>query len=164
MTEEVQAEGRGGIAVPAGEDLFGQRRKVFGLLPMDLKVVGELTSGGLLILEQIDDRKGGPPRHVHPHQDEWFYVLDGQYVVEVGTQRFDLHPGDSMLAPRGVPHVWAHVGEGLGRMLVGFHPAGRMEAFFADATRPGGIPSGADLARLFSAHDMELLGPPLPVE
>jgi mannose-6-phosphate isomerase-like protein (cupin superfamily) len=54
---------------------------------------------------------------VHVSQDEWFYVLQGDYVVEVGGNRFDLGPGDSVLAPRGIPHVWAHVGEGIGRML-----------------------------------------------
>ena len=28
--------------------------------------------------------KGGPPRHVHFEQDEWFYVIKGDYVFEVG--------------------------------------------------------------------------------
>ena len=153
-----------GRVVPSGVDLFGRRRQVFGRLPIDMKVVGGETNEGLLVLEQIDDRKGGPPRHVHVSQDEWFYVLQGSYVVEVGGNRFDLGPGDSVLAPRGVPHVWAHVGEGIGRMLVEFHPAGLMEAFFAKATHLESVAPGPEMAQLFSDHGMQLVGPPLGVE
>ena len=164
MASEQSGARKGGVAVRAGCDLFGKRREVFGLLPIDLKVGAGDTGGGLLVLEQVDDRRGGPPRHMHPNQDEWFYVLQGKYVVEVGDTRFDLGTGDSILAPRGVPHAWAHVGEGTGRMLVGFQPAGRMEAFFEVATELHAIPAGAELAKLFSDHDMHLLGPPLSVE
>jgi hypothetical protein len=46
-------------------------------------------------------------------------------------------------------------------MLIGFQPAGEMEAFFAAATKLDGIPAGSDLARLFREHGMEVLGPPL---
>lgn len=150
-----------GSRVPAGQDRFGQRRKVFGSLPIDVKVAGSDTDGRLFVIEQIDEVKGGPPRHVHHAQDEWFYVVEGSYVIEVGSDRFDLKSGDSVLAPRGIPHVWAHVGDGLGRMVIGFQPAGRMESFFAEATRLEGVPMGPALAKLFRDHDMDLVGPPL---
>lgn len=156
--------GRVGRLVPSGVDLFGQRRQVFGRLPIDMKVVGGQTGGGLLVLEQIDDGKGGPPRHVHLSQDEWFYVLQGHYRIEVGEDRYELGAGDSVLAPRGIAHVWAHVGDGIGRMLVEFHPAGAMEAFFVRATRLGGVASGPEMSRLFADHGMQLVGPPLEVE
>ena len=152
---------RHGVRVVADQDRFGQRRKVFGSLPIDVKVSGADTDGGLLLIEQVDERKGGPPRHIHYRQDEWFYVVRGVYVVEVGADRFEISGGDSVLAPRGVPHVWAHVGEGTGRMLIGFQPAGEMEAFFAKATKLDGIPPGPELALLFREHGMEVLGPPL---
>lgn len=161
---DTEGAAKDGKAVPSGGDLYGQRREVFGRLPIDLKVVGGQTNGGLLILEQIDDRKGGPPRHVHLNQDEWFYVIQGKYVVEVGDSRFELGPGDSLLAPRGVPHVWAHVGDGTGRMLVEFHPAGLMEAFFVQATQISTVAPGPEMAKLFSEHGMQVMGPPLPVE
>ena len=83
-------------------------------------------------------------------------------MLEVGEERFELGSGDSVLAPRGVPHVWGHTGDDVGRSLVGFQPAGQIEAFFAAATKLDGIPAGPDLARLFREHGMELLGPPLP--
>ena len=149
------------IRVRLDEDRFGKRRKVFGSLPIDVKVAGSDTDGRLLLIEQIDDVKGGPPRHVHPSQEEWFFVVEGEYAIVVGEDRYDLRAGDSVLAPRGIPHVWAHVGEGRGRMLIGFQPAGRMESFFQAATELVGVPSGAALVDLFRDHDMEVVGPPL---
>ena len=82
-------------------------------------------------------------------------------MVEVGAERFTLAPGDSLLAPRRVPHVWAHVGGGRGRMLIVFNPAGKMESFFRLTTPANAMP--AQDPALWRAHGMELLGPPLPV-
>ena len=81
--------------------------------------------------------------------------------IEVGQERVRLQPGDSLLAPRQVPHVWAHVGEGRGRILIAFMPAGQMEAFFREVTKANAMPP-QDPA-LWRAHGMELLGPPLAV-
>ena len=117
---------------PAGADRLGHPHEM-GITSMRYKVVASDTNGGLLILEQSNREKGGPARHLHHDQDEWFYAIAGQFIVEVGTERFTLGPGDSLLAPRKVPHVWAFSGNGEGRLLVGFTPAGQMEGFFAAA-------------------------------
>lgn len=99
---------------------------------------------------------------MHVAQDEWFYAVEGEFVIEIGTRRLQLSAGDSVLAPRQVPHVWAHVGEGRGRILVSFTPAGHMEAFFREVTKANAMPP-QDPA-LWRAHEMELLGPPLSVD
>ena len=145
--------------VPAGADRFDEVREL-GVSTIQFKVAGA-GSQGLLVLENTFHARGGPARHLHVDQDEWFYVVDGEFVMEVGTERFSLHPGDSVLAPRQVPHVWAHVGDGRGRILVAFTPAGQMEAFFRIVTAHNAMPP-QDPA-LWRAHGMELLGPPLPV-
>lgn len=80
---------------------------------------------------------------------------------QVGERRFTLRPGDSVLGPRGVPHVWACAGDGQGRMLIVFSPAGRMEAFFREATKADAMP-GQD-PELWRVHGMEVVGPPLEV-
>ncbi len=146
--------------VPAGQDLFGEHRGL-GISVIDFKVTPR-DENGLLVLENTFHAKGGPARHLHIAQDEWFYALEGEFVIEVGAERMRMLPGDSLLAPRGVPHVWAHVGAGRGRMLIVFYPAGQMEAFFREVTRADAMPP-QDPA-LWRAHGMELLGPPLPVD
>ena len=143
----------------AGEDLEGFRRGL-GISVITFKVVPTATSD-LLVLENTFHAKGGPARHLHYDQDEWFYALEGAFTLEVGDQRFSLKPGDSVLAPRGVPHVWAFTGTGTGRMLVTFAPAGRMEAFFREVTKANAMPP--EDPALWEAHGMTLVGPPLPV-
>lgn len=147
------------VFVHAGQDRFGEHRGL-GVSAIQFKLIA--PDGSLLILENTFHAKGGPARHLHHAQDEWFYAAEGTFAVEVGTQRYTLQPGDSLLAPRGVPHVWAFVGEGQGRMLIAFTPAGQMEAMFREVTKANAMPP-QDPA-LWSAHGMTLVGPPLPVE
>lgn len=153
-----------GISIPASGDRFQEQRKVFGTRLVDIKVSTLDTNGGLSIMEITDDRKGGPPRHLHHEQEEWFYVIESEYMIEIGDERHWLGPGDSLLAPRKVPHVWAHVGGGMGKLLIVFQPAGKMEAFFGELAKVEGMPQREELQRLFGSHGMEVTGPPLPVE
>ena len=164
MDESLQAS----IGIPsararrlaAGEDRFGEQRGL-GISSIDFKVVPQ-DSTGLFVLENTFHQKGGPARHLHYDQDEWFYALEGEFLFEVGPDRFRLKPGDSLLAPRWVPHVWAYVGNARGRILVAFMPAGKMEEFFREVTKANAMPP-QDPA-LWRAHGMELLGPPMRVE
>jgi hypothetical protein len=82
----------------------------------------------------------------------------------VGEERYELGPGDCVLAPREVAHVWAHVGEGTGRLIGALQPAGQIEAFFDELAKLGSSPEREDLSRAFSSHGMELVGPPLSIE
>ena len=148
-----------GRGVGAGKDRFGEHRGL-GVSALEFKV-SALESTSLFVVENVFHAKGGPARHLHHDQDEWFYALEGEFIVEVGDQSTRLRPGDSLFAPRRVPHVWAHVGEARGRILIVFTPAGRMEAFFREVTRENAMPP--EDPQLWRAHGMELLGPPLPV-
>jgi len=147
------------VYVTAAEDRFGEHRGL-GVSVMDFKV-GAQDGSALFILENTFHQKGGPARHLHYDQEEWFYALEGEFIVEVGPERFSLKAGDSLLAPRRVPHVWAYVGDARGRMLIVFSPAGRMEAFFREVTKANAMPP--QNPELWRAYGMELLGPPLDV-
>lgn len=149
------------IVVRAGTALADDVLKLGDRSRMHFKVRGGETQGGALILEHRELRRFGPPRHLHFAQDEWFYPLAGTFLFEVGEERFELHPGDFLFAPRGVPHVWMHVEEEQGRVMVGFHPAGAMEDFFRKFTAGGALPTPEALPELFAAHGMKIVGPPL---
>ncbi len=73
-------------------------------------------------------------------------------------------PRDSVLAPRKVAHVWAHVGEGTGRLIAALQPAGEIEAFFDELAKLGSTPRHEERSRAFSSHGLELVGPPLSIE
>lgn len=148
------------VRVAAGADCYGESRGL-GISTIAFKVTIP-NPGDIFILENTFLTRGGPARHLHYDQEEWFYILEGSFLFEVGVERFHLHPGDSLMAPRLVPHVWAFVGEARGRLLIAFLPAGKMEAFFREVTRANAMPPQDP--RVWHAHGMELLGPPLPVE
>ncbi len=113
-------------------------------------------------MEHNHTRKGGPPRHLHHGEDEWFYVVEGTYLVEVGGAMHTLKTGDSILGPRGISHSFAFVGEGEGRLLITYAPAGKMEAYFDSRGKDPGARSAyvTDAAKM-QAFGMELLGPPI---
>lgn len=148
------------LRVAAGADRFGEFRGL-GVSRIDFKITAS-DGGGVLILENTFHTKGGPARHLHYEQDEWFYALEGEFAFEIGAEQFRLKPGESALGPRQVPHVWAFAGEGRGRILIAFMPAGKMEAFFREVTKANAMPP-QDPA-VWRAHGMELLGPPLKAE
>jgi quercetin 2,3-dioxygenase len=146
--------------VAAGQDRFGENHSL-GVSTIHFKVTSP-DGRGSLVLENEFRSRGGPARHLHHDQDEWFYIVSGEFVMEVGGERFTLRAGDSLLAPRRVPHVWACAGDGRGRILVAFYPAGHMEAFFRAVTPAETMPPPNPA--LWEAHGMTLLGPPLPVD
>jgi quercetin dioxygenase-like cupin family protein len=114
------------IRVPAGMDREEKKRSI-GLSSTTYKVLTQDTGVALFVLEQSNQKKGGPPRHLHHNEDELFYSLEGEYIVEIGAERFHLKPGDCVLGPREIPHAWAFAGGSQGRLLISFALAGKME-------------------------------------
>lgn len=140
--------------VGAGKDRFG-RPHTLGFSLLAFKVAGLETRGALFIIEHRNLMPGGPPLHLHPHQEEWFYVMEGSVVFQVGDQRVELHPGESILAPRAVPHTFSAVHDA-SHLLIAFCPAGKMEQYFLDAEKH---PEAAAKAEFIDRYDMQWIGP-----
>lgn len=161
------AEGIGkGFKVAAGAARNGERFTMKGVTAntLDLKIGSADTGGGMAVFEQIGQSpNGGPPLHVHPHQDEFFHVLEGAYRFRVGDEHFPASTGDTIFLPRAVPHAFVQLTEHA-RMLVTYQPAGEMEAFFRATAAWTAPPTREEVARVFAAHGMLVVGPPLPVE
>ncbi len=147
--------------VRAGEDRTGVPHKTARSdTHLDYKVLTAETDGRVFIMENRNMTRGGPPRHIHFEQEEWFYFVEGSddIIMEIGDQKLRLKPGDSVLGARGVPHVWAYLGEKPGRMLFAFTPAAKIENFFNEASQPGA--QVGDPSR-FERNGMKVVGPPL---
>jgi quercetin dioxygenase-like cupin family protein len=152
------------VHVPAGRDRHGDDRAlIWGLIPLSIKLSARDTNGELFVMQHADMPRGGPPRHVHHRQDEWFYVVKGVFVIEVGGERRTLYPGDTAFAPRAVPHAWACVSDTPGTVITAVSPAGTFEDFIRATTRHAALPPPAEIRAAFEAHDMSVLGPPLAV-
>ena len=131
---------------------------------LDLKISGSDTNGLLAVFEQTSRSQGkGTPLHVHHFQDEIFYVLEGNYFFKVGNVDFTISEGDSIFLPKKVPHGWTQLSE-KGKMIVTFQPAGKMEDFFLSLSALDHEPTKEEMAKVFSDHDMEIVGPSLKFE
>ncbi len=42
--------------------------------------------------------------HKHDDEDEFFYVVDGRFVIEIEGQSVELHPQQGFMVPKGVLH------------------------------------------------------------
>jgi quercetin dioxygenase-like cupin family protein len=153
-----------GVKVAAGESRSGRPLKLPDGGLLFIKVATQDSGGAFFLTEQPSGQKGGPPKHFHLEEDEWFYCLAGEYIVEVGNQRYELKPGDSVLGPRRVPHAFAFVGSTPGRLMVGFTPAGRVEQFFRDLEERGtyfGTGTSEDREAARQRYGIVNVGPPL---
>ena len=152
-----------GLVVRAGQDRNSTRLTLAGRTPTDRKLSTADSDGALVMLEHHQMGKGGPARHVHHAQDEWFYAVAGAFVFEIGDERFQLAAGDFIVAPRRVPHVWACVSDTPGTLLIGVHPALTFERFIERLGELKTVLPPAELAALFAEHGMTVVGPPLEV-
>jgi quercetin dioxygenase-like cupin family protein len=153
-----EAAGTGEIhPVGAGQDRLGETHSL-GFSTILFKVLPRETNGGLFVIEHKNLGKGGPPVHFHLHQEEWFYVMEGEVLFQVGKSRRTLGAGESLLGPLGIPHGFVGVGEKPAHMLIAFTPAGKMEAFFREVAVPNGPKMDAPL---FARFDMRYVGPPI---
>ena len=156
-----------GFSVAAGKDRFGERIKLAGE-PNDCKVSSQDTNGAMCVFEFIGGSCG--PRHLHYAQDEWIYIIEGEFKFDVGDRRFRVAPGESVFVPRNVPHVWACVSGKPGKIINVYQPAGKMEEFFRELGKYQGKPyvhealSFDEFRQLFHDHGMDLAGPPLAGE
>jgi mannose-6-phosphate isomerase-like protein (cupin superfamily) len=153
-----------GFKVEAGKDRFDQTHTNAQRGTFATKLSGKDTDGDLFIYETKRIEKGGPALHLHQEQDEWFHILEGEYILKAGEALFRCKAGDCVFVPRKVAHAFAKVSEGPGTLMIMFQPAGKMEDFFIDRRKKGAFANQQEEQTFWRAYGMELLGPPLPVE
>ncbi len=154
-----------GFKVKSGEARFGIHYKMKGITlnTLDIKISGKDTESDLAVFEQTGlTPKGGPPLHIHQNQDEWFYIIEGEYLFQVGDDKYQMKSGDTIFLPRKVKHAFIQLTE-TGKMIVSYLPAGKMEEFFAVTDKWVSPPSKDEISRVFAEHDMQVVGPPLTV-
>lgn len=107
--------------------------KVVGVLGSrsTFKVLSEQTGGAYAILEQQVMPGHGPPLHVHRHETEIFYILEGTFAFTLGGRTIEAPAGTTAVAPRDIPHTFRNTGTDTGRLLLTVIP-GRFADYFLD--------------------------------
>jgi quercetin 2,3-dioxygenase len=114
------------------------------------------TGGTLGMFRQEIAPNSGPPIHIHRAEDEFIYVLTGNFSVRLGDRTMNAPSQSMMFVPRGTAHAFQNVGSVPGVLLVGVTPGG-FEKFFEE--RQGVDPGTQE--RLMKTHNMEVVGPPM---
>jgi mannose-6-phosphate isomerase-like protein (cupin superfamily) len=155
----------GGFYVAAGKSRNDKTMKLFEGDTFFPKISSEDTNGDMFLFESSRIKEGGPAHHYHFDQDEWWYVLEGEFLIKVGDKVQEAKKGDMVFGPRMVPHSFAKVGEAEGKLLMMFQPAGKMEDFFTKMSQ--GIAKGMsepDFAAFCVEHGFKRVGPAITKE
>ena len=81
------------------------------------------TGGQMAIVVMTVPPGHEAPLHVHHHEDEAFYILEGSATIQVGDTSFQVGPGDYAFGPRDIPHRYSIGPDGC-RMLFICTPGG----------------------------------------
>lgn len=148
-------EARGQSASQAPLNIFGDL--------IWIKLASADTAGAVTILEAVSPPQVGPPLHRHGREDEWFYVVEGEFLIEVDGKQAVVGPGGSAFAPRGTVHTFQNISSKNGRLVVVAQPGG-IDVFFTElaaAIKDMTIPDIPVVLPIFAKHGLEFLGPPI---
>lgn len=149
------AQRTGFVVLPAGAPRFAGQQGREGDIT-ELLATREQTGGSLGVFRQTIAPKSGPPLHVHHGEDEFFYVVRGEFKLQIGDRITSALANSLMFVPKGTPHTFQSIGDEPGVILVGVTPGG-FEQRFADRQ---GVDAETDRA-LMKKYKMEVVGPPL---
>lgn len=130
-----------------------------------IKASASDTGGQMTIVEITEPPDAPGPLHVHHHEDEAFWILEGDATFEVGGTTIEAHAGDFVYGPRDIPHRYTTGPAGC-RMLFIFTPGG-FENLIAAMSTPAlsrtlppptsEEPDWEKVAEIAKAHGNELL-------
>jgi Cupin domain len=129
----------------------------------------EEGSDGISVMETLAPQGDSPPLHVHLAEDEIFHILEGEVRLRIADEELLVRAGETVLAPKGVPHTYFVESE-RGRWLV-VTGRGNHERFVRSLSRPAerselpepsATPAQREaLAAAGREHGLEIVGPPL---
>ena len=123
---------------------------------VEILATREGTGGAIGLFRLTVAPKSGPRLHIHRREDEFIYVLKGEFQFKLGDRLLSAPAGAFVFLPRGQAHTFQNIGTEPGVLLAGAMPGG-FEGFFVEM-------SGADpekLRTLAEKYAIEVVGPPL---
>jgi len=97
------------------------------------------------------------PPHIHPTQDEWIIVIDGNLEIEFLGDVHKAGPGDTVRMPMGEAHGIFNRSGAHAKAMFGVAPARKLFDLFAALD---GVTDPAELVRLSALHEVDFLPPP----
>ena len=96
------------------------------------------------------------PVHIHPHQDEFILVQEGELHVKLDGVWSVAKAGDLVRMPKGVPHGYFNKSDKPARALFWVSPAGKLEALFEALHDMTDVPAVIETS---ARHEVDFLPP-----
>lgn len=150
------------MAGAAGSFVVGPGEgRLIDLRDFEMRVKADSAGTGnvVSVLEAAEPPGFGPPVHVHDDAAEAFYVLEGEYLMQLDGQEHRCPAGSFIFIPAGVPHGF-RVADVSSRKLNFYFPAS-MVGYFDDlaAALTRSDVTDIELAAIAEAHHMHIVGP-----
>ncbi len=116
----------------------------------------EATGGALSIVEHpIPPRTLAAPLHLHAHEDEYSYVLEGRMGAILGSEVVIAEAGSLVFKPRGQWHTFWNAGDEPCRILEIIAPGG-FEEMFAEMGGDPELMAGEGAAEMDARYGLQV--------
>ncbi|MBX9989485.1 cupin domain-containing protein [Phreatobacter oligotrophus] len=139
----------------------GITRKGEGFAGTTWNILGQVyfpkaTCDSAFAFETNSDPGQFVPVHVHPTQDEFILVQEGELDLKLDGVWSKAKAGDLVRMPRGVPHGYFNKSDKPARALFWVSPAGKLEDLFKALHD---LSDTAEVVRLSALHEVDFLPP-----
>jgi quercetin dioxygenase-like cupin family protein len=100
------------------------------------------------------------PPHIHPTQDEFLYILEGEFDFWLNGTETRAAPGDLVRLPMGIPHGIFNKTDQSIKCLFWVSPTRRLYDLFWALHNLGPTPNPADVVAISARHEVDFLPPP----
>ncbi|MCB0699270.1 MAG: cupin domain-containing protein [Chitinophagaceae bacterium] len=137
-----------------------------------VRTSGHDNADHISVLEHHAYHGDTPPLHIHHSEDEVFVVLEGEFKFVIGDSEHRLKAGETILAPKGIPHAYLVESENGGKWLtittnhdfedfiISFSAAAEKDTL-PEKQGPPSEELKAELTAKLAEHNIEIVGPPL---
>ncbi len=136
----------------ASEGINGQSWNVVGQT-----YVPKLLSTDAFVWDATLPAETFVPPHIHPTQDEWIVVIEGNLEIEFLGDVHKAGPGDTVRMPKGEAHGIFNRSGAEAKCVFGVAPARKLYDLFVQLD---GVTDPAELVRLSALHEVDFLPPP----
>ncbi|WP_299784567.1 cupin domain-containing protein [uncultured Roseobacter sp.] len=96
------------------------------------------------------------PVHIHPTQDEFILVQEGELDLKLDGVWSKAYPGDVVRMPKGIPHGYFNKSDKPCRALFWVSPMGKLKDLFDQLHN---LSDPEEAARISAEHDVDFLPP-----
>ena len=143
----------------------------FGNTLISFNLSSSAGADGISVIEHWMPHGEAPPLHVHHREDEVCHSLEGKMRFQVGERQLVGRAGETVLAPKGIPHAF-RVESMLGARCLTIMRGSDFETMARTASRPAIHPDLPEamaptpdmidrLVRICAENQIDIVGPPL---